>query len=71
MEDHYWGSDRTFCILQDSNYDVYYVNMYGFANDIYEGSWVTLTALPLDYFTYPSVSGSEVWAIACAGVKIE
>ena len=71
IENDYWGADHTFCILEDSSYNVYYVNMYGFANNIYEGSRVTLTALPLDYFTYPNVAGEEVWAIACAGVIIK
>ena len=42
----------------------------GYWDNIYEGSYVTLTALPLDYFTYPNVSGTSIWAIACAGVRI-
>lgn len=66
-----WGYDYTFCIAQDSSYNVYYIYMLGYADDIYEGSRMTLTALPLDYFTYPNTAGNKIWAIACAAVSME
>lgn len=64
------GYDYTFCIAQDSSYNVYYFYMLGFADDVYEGDRITLTALPLDYFTYPNTLGQSIWAIACAAVSI-
>lgn len=70
-EENYYGADHTFCILEDYDGQVYYVNLYGFSEGIYEGDYVTLTALPLDYFTYPNVEGTAIWAIACAGVMLE
>ena len=66
-----WGYDVTFCLAEDSNYNMYYIYLLGYADNVYEGSNVTLTALPLDFFTYQSVLGHEVWAIACAAVSIE
>ena len=65
-----FGESHTMCILQDGAYNVYYVNLYGDAEGIYENNYVTLTALPLDYFTYPNTAGTAIWAIACAGVSI-
>jgi len=69
-----YGGEYTHMILvreHSNGADVYYVNMYGFADGIYQGSYVTLTALPLDYFTYPNVENNAVWSIACAGVSVE
>lgn len=71
MESNSWGDEHTFCIIVDGYRNYYYVNMYGFADNVYEGNWVAMTALPLDYFTYESVSGNDVWAIACAAVSIK
>lgn len=71
FEDSLWGYDVTFCLAEDSNYNMYYIYLLGYADNVYEGSNVTLTALPLDFFTYQSVLGHEVWAIACAAVSIE
>ena len=66
-----YGYNYTFLILEDySASKVYYTRIMGYWDNIYEGSYVTLTALPLDYFTYPNVSGTSIWAIACAGVRI-
>lgn len=65
------GKDTTFIIATDGSYNVYYINMYGKLDGVYENSRIKITVLPLDYFTYPNVSGTKVWAIACAGVKIE
>ena len=66
-----WGADHTFCLIYDGSYNYYYVNMYGFADGIYEGDRVTMTALPLDYFTWTSTDGDLVWSIACAAVNIK
>ncbi len=71
LEENYWGADHTFCILTDRDYNVYSVYLFGFCNDVYEGSTVSLTAVPLSYFTYPNTAGSSVWAIACAGISLE
>ena len=71
IEESRWGYDLTFCIVEDSSYNVYSVYMLGCAEDIYKGSYITLTALPLDYFTYKGVSGNNIWAMACAAVSIE
>lgn len=66
-----WGYDRTFCIARDSSHRIYYINMIGVTDDIYEGSGITVIALPLDYFTYPNTLGEKIWAVACAAVSIE
>ena len=70
-EKNEWGADHTFCIITDNDYNFYYVHMYGFADNVYEDDYVTMIALPLDYFTYESVAGFEVWAIACAAISLE
>ena len=70
FENDYWGYEHTFIIAQDGSGNVYYVNLFGYWENIYEGSYIKLTALPLDYFTYPNVYGDKIWAIACAGVRI-
>ena len=69
--ENYWGADHTFCIIEDYYYNYYFVHMYGSAENINLKNWVTLTALPLDYFAYKSGGGNNIWAIACAGVTIE
>ena len=70
FEEDYWGYEHTFIIAQNGSGDVYYINLLGYWENIYEGSYITLTALPLDYFTYPNIYGDKIWAIACAGVRI-
>lgn len=70
FEEEYWGSAHTFCILEDNARNVYSCNMYGYADGIYEGSRVNLTALLLDYFTYPNTAGQDIWAIACAAISL-
>lgn len=70
FEHDYWGREHTFIIAQDGSYNVYYINIFGYWDNIYEGSYIKLTALPLDYFTYPNTAGQSIWAIACAGVRI-
>ena len=70
FESEYWGAKHTFLIAEDGMKNVYYINMYGHCPNVYENSYITATVLPLDYFTYPNVSGTKIWAIACAGVRI-
>lgn len=70
FEEDYWGHEHTFIIAQNGSGDVYYINLFGYWENIYEGSYIKLTALPLDYFTYPNIYGDTIWAIACAGVRI-
>ena len=71
FENEYWGAEHTNIIAHDVNYNVYYVYLYGYCENVYENSYIQLTALPLDYFTYPNTSGKKIWAIACAGVMVE
>ena len=71
FENEYWGAEHTKIIAHDVNYNVYYVYLYGYCENVYENSYIQLTALPLDYFTYPNTSGKKIWAIACAGVMVE
>ena len=71
FENEYWGAEHTNIIAHDVNYNVYYVYLYGYCENVYENSYIQLTALPLDYFTYPNTSGKKIWAIACAGVVVE
>ena len=71
FEEDYWGHEHTFIIAQSGSGDVYYINLFGYWENIYEGSYIKLTALPLDYFTYPNIYGDKIWAIACAGVRID
>lgn len=70
FETEYWGKECVRCILQGSNSSVYMVHMYGVAQDIFEGTRVTLVALPLDFFTYPNTMNQSIWAMACAGVSM-
>ncbi len=69
--DSYGNNKMTFFIGEDSGHNVYYVIKYGYTKDVYEGNRIVLTALPLDYFTYPNISGTSIWAIMCAGVKVD
>ncbi len=62
-------SGNTFMICQKGD-RVYYINFAGEVEGV-EGDRVTLYLLPLDYFTYPNVSGTDIWAMACAGVAVE
>ena len=71
FEYDYWGQEHSFIIAQDGSYNVYFINIYGYWENVFEGSYIKLTALPLDYFTYPNTSGQKIWAIACAGVRID
>ena len=71
FEEDYWGYEHSFIIAQSGRGDVYYINVLGYWENIYEDSYIKLTALPLDYFTYPNVYGDSIWAIACAGVRID
>ena len=71
FEDQNWDKDTTFIIATDGSGNVYSINMYGKLDGIYENSRIKITVLPLDYFTYPNVSGTSIWAIACAGVKLD
>ncbi len=69
--DDWWGYDYTFILAYDGQYNYYYIRMLGTADKIYEGSRIKLTALPLDYMTYPNVGGGTTWAIACAAIAVE
>jgi len=69
-EEDRWGYSATFALAYDSNYKVYYINLLGKAEDVYEGDSITLIALPLDYSTYISTAGEKIWAIYAAGVTI-
>lgn len=71
LEENYWGADHSFCIVRDRANNIYFAYMYGFADGIYEGSYVTLTALPLANFTYVAADGSSVPAVACAAITLE
>ena len=70
FESEYWGAAHTFMIAEDGARNVYYINMYGHCPGVYEDRYINITVLPLDYFTYPNISGTKTWAIACAGVRI-
>lgn len=71
FENSYFGYDCTFLIAEDGNRNVYYTYILGHWDNVYEDSRITLTALPMDYFTYPNVSGTAIWAIVCAGVRLD
>lgn len=71
IENNYWGADHSFYIIRDRANNYYYAYMYGFAEGIYEGSYVTMTALPLAHFSYESVAGNNVSAVACAGITLK
>lgn len=67
-----WGyKNDTYVNLTDSSCNVYSVRLFSKMKNAYEGSHVTLAALPLDCATYENVSGGSTWAIMCAGVKVE
>ncbi|MEN6635430.1 MAG: hypothetical protein ABFC56_06245 [Clostridiaceae bacterium] len=63
-----YGHDFVQILANDSKYRVYYIYLIGKASNIVEGSRIQFVGLPVDYFTYKSVSGSDVWAIACVGI---
>lgn len=69
-EQESFGYPHVFIIAYDSKYRVYYINMIGTVPDVVENSRIQLTALPVDYFTYPNVEGTKIWAIACIGAII-
>lgn len=70
FEENYWNADHTLIIAEDSQYRVYYINMYGFAEGVYVNDVITLVGMPLSYFTYPNVSDTLIWAIAVAAVSV-
>lgn len=70
FEENYWNADHTLIIAKDSQYRVYYINMYGFAEGVYDNDVITLVGMPLSYFTYPDVSDTLIWAIAVAAVSV-
>ena len=65
-----YGYDLAYILANDSKYRVYNINMIGTVPNIVEGSRIQFVGLPVDYFTYESVSGSDVWAIACIGIVV-
>jgi len=65
-----FGYDLVYILANDSKYRVYNINMIGTAPNIVEGSRIQFVGLPVDYFTYESVSGSDIWAIACIGIVV-
>lgn len=70
FEYDFWDNKCTYIIATDGSQNVYCITFYGLLENIYENSYIKATVLPLDYYTYPNVSGTHIWAIACAGVKI-
>lgn len=66
-----WGYNLTFARMTDSKDRVYSMLFLNEADGIYEGDKVTLYALPLDYYTYPNIYDTDIWAISLAGVYIE
>ena len=69
---NWWGYDCAFILAYDGQYNYYYIYKIGTtADNIYEGSRIKLTALPLDYMNYTNVSGGTTWAIACAAIAVE
>lgn len=69
-EEEIFGYHHVFIIADDSKYRVYYINLIGTAPDIFENSRIQITTMPVDYFTYPNVAGTKVWAIACIGICV-
>lgn len=65
-----FGYKHVRIIAYDSKYRVYYLNMIGTAPLIVEDSRIEIVALPVDFFTYPNVEGTKIWAIACVGIMI-
>jgi hypothetical protein len=69
-EQDVYGYDLVYILASDSKYRVYNINMIGTAPNIVEGSRISFVGMPVDYFTYKSVSGSDIWAIACIGITL-
>lgn len=65
-----WGRQATYFIGNDSNYNVYMVDINSYYDDIYEKDSVEVIGLPISYFTYPNVAGTDIWAIRLAGVTM-
>jgi len=65
-----YGYKYVFVLAEDSRYRPYYINMIGSAPNIVEGSRIQFVGMPVDYFTYKSVSGTDIWAIACVGISV-
>lgn len=70
LEDDYYGYPHTLLLAEDSKYRVYYINLIGTASNIVEGTRIQLVTLPVDYFTYITVSQTQAWAIACIGISV-
>lgn len=60
----------TYCLGRAGNGNIYYMYMYNSAENILVNNWVKATILPLDYFTYETVSNTQQWAMAAAAVTI-
>ncbi|NLV86851.1 MAG: hypothetical protein GX025_06510, partial [Clostridiales bacterium] len=60
----------TYILASDSSYNIYYMHYLGTEN-VYVGDVINVYLLPLNHFTYESVSGNDIWAIACAVAYIE
>jgi len=70
FENEAFGYKYTFLIAEDSRGRVYYVNVIGSVPMIVEGSRIQLICMPVDYFTYPNVADTKIWAIACVGISV-
>lgn len=70
FENEAFGYNSVYILASDSKYRVYSIDMIGTASNIVEGSRIQIIALPVDYYTYKSVSGSDIWAIACIGIAV-
>lgn len=61
----------TYFLARDWQDNVYYCFMVGSApENIVENSNIKLSAVPLNFITYKNTANEDVWAVACAAVKI-
>ncbi len=68
--EEFWGNNFTFCLGYDGSCNYYFMYMYNSAENIFENNWIQVTMLPLDHFTYETVSNTQQWAMAAAAVTI-
>ncbi len=72
-QNHLWDTDYSLLVAANADRTRYYSTyFFGKLEDISVGSTITLTALPLDYYSFPSESDdTRIQAIVCAGISIK
>ena len=66
-----YGREITSFVASDANFHYYRGYMFGYSTGIYEGTNITMVALPISYFEYQNLIGGQTYAIAWVAITIE